>query len=264
VALRRILVVLTALALIAFPIGCLRRAQFKERAIHLGDHTYKYRVWLPQHYTKLHQWPVILFLHGSGERGSDNLVQINTGLGPALERFGERYKAIVIFPQCESGREWYGEMELMAMAELDAVVSEFHGDRRRIYLTGISMGGAGVWYMSRHNRTFAAIVPIAGEVARTPDDPFPTDTPPDIARIVGASDPYATLAEKIGKTPVWAFHGEKDIVIPVSESRSMITALRNAGNPARYTEFPDVRHNVWDAAYADAEMVHWMLQQKLK
>jgi predicted peptidase len=259
VALRRILVVLA----LAF-IGCTGRAQFLERQVPLGAHTYKYRVWLPQHYTKLHPWPVILYLHGSGEQGSDNLLQINTGLGPALERFGERYNAIVVFPQCESDQEWYGEMELMALAELNATVREFHGDRRRIYLTGISMGGAGAWYMARHNRMFAAVVPVAGEVARQPDDPFPSDPPPDIARIVGASDPYATLAEKIGKTPVWAFHGAKDHVIPVSESRSMIAALRKAGNNARYSEFPNAGHNVWDAAYADAGMVRWMLQQKVK
>jgi predicted peptidase len=118
--------------------------------------------------------------------------------------------------------------------------------------------------MARHNRTFAAIVPVAGEVVRTPDDPFPSDPPPDIARIVGASDPYATLAANIGSTPVWAFHGALDPVIPVTESRSMIAALRKAGNNARYTEYPKGEHNVWDAAYANAELVHWMLQQKLK
>jgi predicted peptidase len=264
VALRRTLVALAALAFLGGPAGCSRRAQFEEREIHLGTHAYKYRVWLPHHYTKLHQWPVILYLHGSGERGSDNLRQITGGLGPAVERFGERYKAIVVFPQCEDAQEWYGEMESMTMAELDDAVREFHGDRRRVYLTGISLGGAGVWYMARHSRTFAAIVPVAGEVVRTPDDPFPTDPPPDIARIVGAPDPYATLAEKIGNTPVWAFHGAKDPVIAVSESRSMVAALRKAGNNAHYTEYLNAGHEIWDAAYADAGMVHWMLQQKLK
>jgi predicted peptidase len=260
VAIRRILAVLAALALVA----CTGRSQFLERETHLGNHTYKYRVWLPQHYTKLHRWPVILYLHGSGEQGSDNQKQISEGLGPALERFGERYKAIVIFPQCESEHEWYGEMEMMAMAELEDALREFHGDRSRIYLTGISLGGAGVWYLARHNRKFAAIVPVAGEVVRTPDDPFPTDLPPDIARIVGAPDPYAALAEKIGYIPVWAFHGARDRVIAVSESRSMVAALRKNGNNARYTEYPKGGHDIWDAAYADSAMVHWMLQQKLK
>lgn len=258
-AIRRILLVFVALALT----GCTRRSQFLEREAHLGEHTYKYRVWLPQHYTKLHHWPVVLYLHGSGERGSDNERQVSEGLAPAVERFGERYKAIAIFPQCDSEREWYGEMELMALAELEDVIREFHGDRRRIYLTGVSMGGAGAWYMARHNGKFAAVVPVCGEVARGAANPFPSDPPPDIARIVGAPDPYGMLAEEIGQTPVWAFHGARDEVVPVSESRTMVAALRRAGNSVRYTEVPDAGHNVWDAAYADAGMVHWMLQQKL-
>ncbi len=257
---RRTLVLLVVLALAA----CTRRAQFLEREVHVGDHTYKYRVWLPHHYTKLHRWPVILYLHGSGEQGTDNQLQINEGLGPAVDRFGERYKAVVVFPQCDTEHEWYGEMEQMAMAELNNSIREFHGDQRRIYLTGVSMGGAGAWYMARHNRTFAAIVPIAGEVVRTPDDPFPSDPPPDIARIVGAPDPYTTLAGMIGSTPVWAIHGALDPVIPVSESRSMVTALRKAGNNARYTEYIKGEHNVWDAAYANPELVRWMFQQRLK
>lgn len=244
--------------------GCTRRSQFLEREIKTGDHTYKYRVWLPHHYTKLHHWPVILYLHGSGDRGSDNQQQIASSLGQALERYGERYKAIVVFPQCDLNREWYGEMESMALAELDAVVQEFHGDPRRIALTGVSMGGAGVWYMARHNRKWSAIVPVCGEVARQPDDPFPTDPPPDIARIVGSRDPYATLAGQIGRSPVWAFHGALDNVVPVTESRSMVAALRQIGGNVRYTEYPSGSHDVWDVAYGDTAMVHWMLQQKLK
>lgn len=244
--------------------GCSRHSQFLEREVTLGDHTYRYRVWLPHHYTKLHHWPVILYLHGSAERGSDNERQVSTGLAPALERFGERYKAVVVFPQCESGREWYGESELMAQAELDAAIQEFHGDSRRVFLTGISMGGAGVWYMARHNREWAALVPVAGEVSRQSDDPFPSDPPPDIARIVGSRDPYATLAAQIGRTPVWAFHGANDDVVPVSQSRSMVSALKQGGGNVRYTEYPNGGHDVWDDAYADPAMVHWMLQQKLR
>jgi predicted peptidase len=260
VASRRIVIILALLALS----GCTRRSQFLEREIHLSDHTYKYRVWLPHHYTKLHHWPVVLYLHGSGERGSDNLRQVSIGLAPALERYGERYKAVVVFPQCDFGQEWYGEAELMATAELESAIREFHGDRRRIYLTGISMGGAGSWYMARHNRKWAAVVPIAGEVARRADDPFPSDPPPDLARIVGSRDPYATLAQLIGRTPVWAFHGRRDDVVPVTESRSMMAALRQAGGNVRYSEFPDGGHPVWDAVYGDATMVHWLLQQKMR
>lgn len=260
-ATRRILVFLLAAVVLS---GCTRHSQFLEREIHVGDHLYKYRVWLPHHYTKLHHWPVVLYLHGSGERGSDNVRQVSIGLAPALERYGERYKAIVVFPQAEFGHEWYGDMELMALAELQDVIGEFHGDQRRIYLTGISMGGAGAWYMARHNRKWAALVPVCGEVAPDPGDPFPSDLPPDIALITGSRDPYATLAAQIGRTPVWAFHGASDPVVPVAESRSMVAALRQAGGNVRYTEYPDGKHDVWDATYSDPTLVHWMFEQRLR
>jgi predicted peptidase len=126
------------------------------------------------------------------------------------------------------------------------------------------MGGAGAWYMARHNRKWAALVPVCGEVARFSSDPFPTDPPPDIALITGSRDPYATLAAQIGRTPVWAFHGAVDPVVPVTESRSMVAALRQAGGNVRYTEYPDGKHDVWDATYSDPTLVHWLLQQKLR
>ena len=113
-------------------VNCTSRSRYLERRVVVNGHTFKYRVWLPAHYSKLHHWPVILFLHGSGERGDDNLRQISLGLGPALERYGERYKAVVDFPQCRFGDEWYGEEEQQALAALDQTMREFHGDRRRV------------------------------------------------------------------------------------------------------------------------------------
>ena len=205
----------------------------------------------------------MLYLHGSGERGSDNLRQFSSGLGPALERHGERYKAVVVFPQCEMGDEWYGEEESQALAALEQTIREFHGDRRRVYLTGVSMGGAGAWYMARHPRKFAAVVPVCGEVARQPNDPFPTDPPPDLERIVGAHDPFEAMAEAIGTTPVWAFHGAADDTVPVAESRSMFAALRRTGGNVRYTEYPGGHHDIWDTVYADANMVRWLLKQRM-
>jgi predicted peptidase len=242
--------------------GCATNSRFLERTVSVGDQQYLYRVWLPQRYSALQHWPVILFLHGSAERGDDNVRQISSGLAPDLEDYAERYKCIIVFPQARSGQEWYGEMETQALAALDATVREFHGDPRHLYLTGVSMGGAGTWYMARHRR-FAAVVPVAGEVARKPDDPFPSDPPPDVARIVGAADPYGALAAAIGSTPVWVFHGAQDDVIPVSEARSMVAALRRAGNRVRYTEYPDLGHEIWDRAYADPELVRWLLAQRL-
>src|SRR5581483_119221 len=252
--------VIVALLLAA---GCIPSG-FLERSVTVGDRVYRYRVWLPPHYTKVRRWPVILFLHGSDERGDDNLRQISAGLGPALQRFADRYRAIIVFPQCRFGQEWYGEMETQALAALDRTIAEFHGDKRRVYLTGVSMGGAGVWYMARHRGRFAAVVPVCGEVARRPDDPFPTELPPDLERVVAAPDPYAALAQAIGGTPVWAFHGADDTVIPVSESRNMVAALQRAGGNVRYTEYPNVGHDCWDLAYADAGMVRWLLAQRLR
>lgn len=252
---------LLSIALLAA--ACTRSPQFLERSIELGNHHYRYRVWLPPRYTKLHHWPVVLYLHGSGERGDDNLRQISIGLGPALQNYSERYKCVVVFPQARFGQEWYGEMESQALAALDASIREFHGDPRRVYVTGPSMGGSGTWYMARHGRKFAAIVPVCGEVVRGAGDPFPSDLPPDIARIVGAPDPYATLAAAIGRTPVWAFHGAHDPIIPVTQSRAMVAALQQAGGQVQYTEYANGEHDIWDLAYADREMVHWLLMQRV-
>lgn len=250
-------------ALLLF-VACDERAHYLERSVVVNGHTFKYRVRLPPHFTKLRRWPVILFLHGSGERGSDNVRQLTLGLGPALERDGNPYKAIVVFPQCRFADEWYGEEEQQALAALDQSIREFHGDRRRVYLTGVSMGGAGAWYMARHRKKFAAVVPVCGEVVRQRDDPFPTDPPPDIARIVGASDPYATLAQAIGRQPVWAWHGTNDDVVPVTEARRMVAALQRAGGIVRYTEVRGAGHDIWDTAYANADLARWMFAQRLR
>lgn len=251
------------LLLVLLGAACTRSPQFLERSVDLGDHQYRYRVWLPSRYNKLHHWPVVLYLHGSGERGDDNLRQISTGLALALQRYSERYKCVVVFPQARFGQEWYGEMESQALAALDASVREFHGDPRRLYLTGVSMGGAGTWYMARHGRKFAAVVPVCGEIVRPAGDPFPSDLPPDIARIIGSPDPYASLAAAIGSTPVWAFHGAEDNIVPVAQSRSMVAALQRVRGRVRYTEYPQMGHEIWDLAYADHDMVHWLLSQRV-
>lgn len=251
----------TAIALLT---SSCTRPRYLERSVTLGEHRYRYRIWLPPNYTKLRRWPVLLFLHGSGERGDDNVRQLSLGLGPALQRYGERYKCIVVFPQCRDGYEWYGEMELQAIAALENTVREFHGDRRRLYITGISLGGSGAWTMSRHRKLFAAAVPVCGEIVRRIDDPFPVALPPDLARILQSRDPYTALAAEIGSTPVWAFHGADDDVVPVTESRSMVDALRHHRGNVRYTEYPGVRHDAWDRVYADETMVQWLLQQRLR
>lgn len=262
---RRTVPAVLALALLAActcVVNCTPHSRYLERTVVVNGHRFKYRVWLPPRYTKLRRWPVILFLHGSGERGDDNLRQVTLGLGPALERHGDRYKAVVVFPQCHFGEEWYGEEEQQALAALEQSIREFRGDRRRVYLTGVSMGGAGAWYMARLRRIFAAAVPVCGEVVRQRDDPFPNDPPPDLARIVAAKDAYAALAQAIGRMPVWAWHGGADDVVPVTESRRMVAALQHAGGLVRYTEVAGAGHDVWDVAYENADLAKWLLAQR--
>ena len=243
----------------AFVSGCASNAHFLSRRLTLHGHSYAYRVWIPPHYTRLHRWPVILFLHGSGECGRDNVQQLNAALPVALVKNPSRYRAIVVMPQCPCESEWYGENEDQALAALDQTIREFRGDRRRVILTGVSMGGAGVWYFARNPQRFAAIAPVCGEVVRASDDPFPTDPPRDLMALLQSPDPFAALAARIGKTPVWAFHGAQDPVINVEQSRKMVSALRARHANVRYTEYADLEHAIWDRAYADPALATWML-----
>lgn len=229
-----------------------------ERRVTVDGTVYRYRVFLPYGFTREHAWPVVLFLHGSGERGDDDVSQATVGLGPFLLAHPRRVPAIVVLPQCREGEEWVGPMARQALAALEATVAEFHGDPRRLVLTGVSMGGSGAWYLAR-DRRFAAVAPVCGEVVPAPDDPLPADAPPDLTALLATPDPYAALAREIGPTPVWAFHGALDGQIPADQSRRMVAALRAVSPHVRYTEYPHVGHDVWDQAYADPELWRWML-----
>jgi predicted peptidase len=252
--------------------GCLRCApgalnkintdHFVERQVTVDGETYHFRVYLPRHYGRLpRHWPVVLFLHGSGERGDDNLKQTRVGIGPALEEHRDRYPCLVVLPQARAGKDWDGPMERVALAALDQTVEELHGDPRRIYLTGVSLGGSGTWYMAaRYPHRFAAIVPIAAEVVPTGGD----QAPADLKKLLDGPNPYLSLARALGPAPVWAFHGADDNEVPVAETRRMVTALQSVKHPVRYTEYPEMGHASWDAAYADPDLVRWMLSQRLR
>lgn len=237
---------------------------FVERSVQVDGETYRYRVYLPLHYRALQHlrhWPVILFLHGSGERGDDNQRQTQVGIGPALTRYRERYRCLVVLPQSRAGRDWEGAMERQALAALEQTVAELRGDRERIYLTGVSLGGSGVWYMAaRHPHRFAAVAPMAAEVVPTGGD----QAPADLARLLEGPDPYLSLARALGPAPVWAFHGAADPEVPVTESRRMVTALQALQHPVRYTEYPETGHDCWDTAYADPNFVQWLFAQRLR
>jgi predicted peptidase len=169
----------------------------------------------------------------------------------------------VVIPQCGKDKIW-GEpdMQAQALAALDASIKEFHGDRNHIYLSGLSMGGFGTWEIAAaHPGRFAALVPICSGVRPLKDWP---QLKVELANDAKAADPYAEVARRIGNTPVWMFHGDADQAVPVEESRHMAEALKAAGAEYKYTEYPGVNHNSWDKAYAEPELVPWLLSKALR
>lgn len=231
---------------------------FLAREIVVDGATHRYRVFVPTHRTGGEKPPVVLFLHGSGERGSDGVKQTQSGLGPYVRAHADAFPAIVVFPQVPENQEW-SDNAALAFAALDAATREFSGDSDRTYLTGLSMGGYGTWELALLQPTrFAALVPICGGI--TP----PRDRPTlEVRTVSGAADPFAETAIRLRDEPIWIFHGAKDDVVLPEQSRRMAAALKSAGaTDARYTEFPDANHNSWDPAYATPELWAWMFAQK--
>lgn len=254
--------VLLLLALLLPAQASARETGFLNRTIKSGGVTYRYQVYVPAEWSPKQKWPVILSLHGAGERGDDGLFSSELGLGRAIRRNARGFPFVAVFPQCPEGATWADKhIQEMAMAALEAAIREYSGDRSRLYLTGLSMGGYGTWEMAmRYTRFFAAIAPVCGGLRP------PRGYPEIFSKQVNldAADPYAEAAKRIGAIPVWIFHGARDPVVPVSESRKMEAALRSAGAAVRYTEYPDASHNSWDRAYAEPELVKWLLAQRRK
>jgi len=196
--------------------------------------TLDYLLYLPPDYDKKDSWPLLLFLHGGGERGNDlNLVK--THGPPKLVEQGKELPFIVVSPQCPKDGAWQ-PLELTAL--LDDVVARYKVDQDRIYVTGLSLGGFGTWSLAAHTpNRFAALVPICG-----------------------GGETYWT--KPLSHVAVWAFHGAKDEGVPVRRSQEMIEALKkNAGNP-KLTVYADLAHNSWTATYDNPELYTWLLQQK--
>lgn len=235
---------------------------FLNRTVSSGGVMYRYQVYIPASWNKHQKWPVLLFLHGYGERGDDGLLSSDVGVGHAIRTHAASFQLLVVIPQCSTSSLWTKPaMQEMALAALEQTVREFKGDRDRLYLSGLSMGGYGTWDMAaRYPGKFAALAPVCGGF-RAPglaelhvsllDDP-------------NVSDAYAETARRIGRTPVWVFHGDADPVVPVEESRKMVAALRAANANVKYSEYPGVGHNSWDKAYLEPDFVPWLLAQKLQ
>lgn len=235
-----------------------RETGFLDRMMRVDLHSHRYQVFVPSGWTTRKKWPVILFLHGAGERGEDGLIQTEVGLGRAIRRASDRFPCIVVFPQCPRNRWWTEpEMQRIALKALESAIVEFNGDRRRLYLTGLSMGGYGTWSIAAANPgKFAALAPVCGGIRppagiRVPEAQTATD------------DLYRQTAKKVKTTPVWVFHGAADPVVPASESRKMVEALKSVDGDVKYTEYEAVGHNSWDRAYAERDLMTWLLSHRL-
>lgn len=235
-----------------------RRGQdtgFLNRKIAVGDAVYKYQVYVPEDWRGAQKWPVMLFLHGSGERGSDGLDETQVGLPSAIRAHPERWPFLVVMPQVPySHHHWTDpDMMAMAMAALDGTMKEFKGDAQRVYLTGISLGGYGVWEVARrYPHRFAAVVPVCGGIywPYEPDRRSDADLPEDYARA-------------LGRTPVWMFHGADDPVVLPRQSEVMFDAIKAAHGDVRLWEYAGWQHNVWEKAYAEPELPRWLLAHRL-
>lgn len=215
-----------------------------------------YRLLLPRDYDDSKKYPLVLFLHGAGERGDDNQRQLIHGMGDFLrDEIRRKYPCFVVAPQCPQDQQWVAvpwsdDAHTMpeqpsaplrqALELVDKLIERYAVDRDRLYITGLSMGGFGVWdAVQRRPDLFAAAAPVCGG----------GDT---------------ALAEKIAAVPLWAFHGDNDKTVKVKRSRDMIAALQQAGGSPRYTEYAGVGHNSWTATYRDPELYAWMFAQTRK
>ena len=215
--------------------------------------TLNYRFMRPTNSDTTKKYPLVLFLHGSGERGNDNAKQLKNGaLNFASSLNRTKFPCYVVVPQCAFGKQWvdvdwrlpshiqpkkssiYLERTIFL---LDSLINKLNIDTNRIYITGLSMGGFGVWdAISRWQWKFAAAVPVCG----------------------GGDTAKASIVKDI---PIWAFHGDIDKVVMVSRSRDMIALIKKAGGSPKYTEYLNTGHNAWTETYSNTEMLEWLFFQ---
>ncbi len=193
-----------------------------------------YLLYLPENYDSHDKWPLMLFLHGSGERGTD-IEKVKVHGPPKLIEQGKDFPFIVVSPQCPDNQWW-------EISDLDVLLNEitenYNVDTDRIYVTGLSMGGFGTWDLAiKYPNRFAAIAPVCG----------------------GGN---SHLVEILKDVPVWVFHGGKDPVVPVSYAQEMVDALKKAGGNVKLTIYPDAGHDSWTETYNNPELYEWFLKQK--
>ena len=232
---------------------------FLRRVLRDGAAPRRYAVYVPPFFDRAALRPVVLFLHGSGERGRDGLAPTTVGLGDAIRRRPEVFPALVVFPQAGPRERWADDAAARAMAALDAAAAEFGGDPERASAVGISMGGYGALRVaSERPERFAAVVSVCGGIV----------PPPALARserLPAAPrdrDPYEAAAERLAGVPVRLFHGADDPVVPADESRRLASALAARGADVEYTEYPRAGHAAWIPAFETEELWTWLFRRR--
>lgn len=209
--------------------------------------TVNYLLFLPQGYSAdaEKRWPLMLFLHGAGERGT-NVWRAAIHGPPSRVASEPTFPFILISPLCPEGEHWSNDTLL---ALLDEVIRQYRTDPARVYLTGLSMGGYGTWDLGlSHPERFAAIAPICGGGET-------------ISLLLSSRD----RPEALKSLGIWSFHGAKDPVVPVEESKRMVEACQKAGvKEVKLTIYPEAEHNSWTQTYNNPELYEWFLKHQRK
>ncbi len=229
---------------------------FKEELWKSNGYTLPYRLYIPKNYDCGEMYPVVIFLHGAGGRGSDNDGQFLSGMPQTMFNDVDSpiYNSIVIIPQCPENKQWVytpwengnyststvpESRELEAVLEiLDYITDMYNVDQDRVYVTGLSMGGFGTWdLLMRHGARFAAGIPVCG----------------------GGDPTYAKLLTRI---PIKTYHGSEDPAIPVAATRIMYASIvKEGGKNISYTEFDGEGHMIWEKVYSDPNTIRWLFSQ---
>jgi len=196
-----------------------------------------YLLFLPEDYGKKRQkWPLMLFLHGAGERGNV-LNKVAVHGPPKIVKNKKDFPFILVSPQCPEGDWWTEKVEVLINL-VDDIAARYKVDKKRIYLTGLSMGGYGTWALaSAYPERFAAIAPICGGGSRI-------------------------MSLRLKDIPIWVFHGGKDTVVPLEESEEMVNAIRKRGGDVKFTIYPDAGHDSWTESYNNQELYDWFLEHR--
>lgn len=232
------------------------RALYKDTAVPIDGKPYLFKLMEPENVAADRKFPLVVFLHGAGERGADNSIHLKFfPLDLATPEMRTKYPCYVLAPQCEANKQWVdapwadkvakpmapepSEMMKCAIAAIVQTMKLPNVDLKRVYLTGISMGGYGSWELAmRHPEWFAAVAPICG----------------------GGDESKVAVLKPV---PIWTFHGTADQAIPIERTQRLVDALTSAGGNVKFTKLEGVGHNVWDHAYdPKAGMLDWMFAQK--